>query len=279
MGKVNNSGKVKGFAFLTVIALLVLIGLADTNKVHAATPIPSGFQPILTDTGVTVYWKTYSNGQPDYVTVLDLRYGTLRNFTGWVYGESVERRLLRTFWTDAVYQNTSTRRTRVAINGTFFSTTANPNTPIAFGLKADWWRMSYGYGLGEFPGLIRTLAFDSSYGSSSIQPYDRATFDAGIPNVVGGLDPSANKSPNSWQPRTFVGVRDDDNNGDSETVVFFSSSYATQSWAVSILSGFGTGSKMMLDGGGSTGLIIDGVDKINPENRTIPQAFIICAGR
>jgi Phosphodiester glycosidase len=282
-GNHKSSGKIlkiRGFAFFSLIALLVLIGLANINNVQASTPIPSGFQLISQGTGVSVYRKNYTGGQPDYVTVVDLRYATLRNFTGWVSGTSVERRLLRTFWNDAVSQDTPTRKSRVAINGTFFDPNSNPYTGIAFGLKADWWRMSYGYNPSEF-GLSNTLtfAFDSSYGSSSIQPYSTQTFDAGIPNVVGGLVSSCCKSPSSYTQRTLVGVRDDDGNGDSETVIFFSSNYATQYSAISVLSGFGAGSKMLLDGGGSTGLIIDGADIINPENRTIPQAFIICAGK
>jgi hypothetical protein len=267
--------KVKGFVFLS---LLILIGLANTNIVEATVPVPSGFSPILSDTGVTVYRKNYSGGQPDFVTVVDLRYGTIRSFTGWVDANSaVERRPLQTFWNDAVGQNTSTRRAKVAINGTFFDPNGNPYAGIAFGLKADWWRMSYGYGLNEYPGLIRTFAFDSLFGSSSIQPYDVNTFDGGIPDVVGGLDPSANKSSSSFIGRTFVGVRDDDGNGHSETVIFFSSATASQSWAVNILNGFGAGSKMMLDGGSSTGLIVNGTQYLVP--RTIPHAFIICAGR
>lgn len=270
--------KAKSSVFFSVVAFLLLFGSVNIKQVQATVPVPSGFQPILSDTGVKVYRKNYTGGQPDFVTVVDLRAGTIRNFTGWVYDGAIERRTLGTFWNDAVSQNTSSRRAKVAINGTFFSTDAVPNAPIAFGLKADWWRMSYGYGLNEYPGLVRTLAFDSSYGSSSIQPYAQATFDSGIPDVVGGLDPSANKQATSYIGRTFVGVRDDDGNGHSETVIFFSSKYATQAGAVSVLNGFGAGSKMMLDGGGSTGLTVDGTPYITP-SRTIPHAIIICAGK
>lgn len=270
--------KRKALSFLLILPVLLINGLLGSPQVKAAVPVPSGFQLILSDTGVRVYRKNYVGGQPDFVTVVDLRYATIRNFTGAVSGQSIERRTLSRFWNDAVAQNTGSRRATVAINGTFFSTDASPFTPIAFGLKADWWRMSYGYGLNEYPGLVRTFAFDSFYGSSSIQPYSTATFDGGIPDVVGGLDPSANKSASSYTGRTFVGVRDDDNNGDSETVVFFSSSFATQAGAVSVLSGFGTGSKMMLDGGGSTGLIIAGTTYI-PPGRSIPHSIIICAGK
>lgn len=244
-----------------------------------AITVPSGFRLILSDGGVKVYQKDYAGGYPDYVTIVDLRYGTLRNFTGSVSNSTVYPRTLSSFWSSAVAQNTSTRKAKVAINGTFFSVKpSGVPVPIAFGLKADWWRISYGYGLNEFPGLVRTLAFDSSFGSSSIQPYSQSTFDAGIPNVVGGLDQSANKAPTSYLRRTFVGVRDDDRNGHSETVMFFSSRLATQAGAANVLSSFGAGSKMMLDGGASTGLIINGVPKITPD-RIIPQAFIICAGR
>jgi hypothetical protein len=236
--------------------------------------------------GVKVYQKDYPGGAPDYVTIVDLRQGTLRSFTGNVTSDgSIYPRTLNTFWKDAVAQDSYNRKARVAINGTFFSENsqqfmARPD-PIAFGLKSDWWRMSYGYAIGkEYPGLIRTLAFDSISGNSSIQPYSRSTFDGGFPNVIGGLDPTANKDgqKNNNIPRTFVGLRDDDNDGRSETVIFYSSAKATQAYAASILNSFGAGSKMMLDGGGSTGLIVNGEVKIS-SSRQIPQAFIICGGR
>ncbi len=261
-------------------AAFLLVSVISVGQVKAAVPIPSGFRLILSDVGVRVYQKDYTGGYPDYVTIVDLRYGTLRNFTGNVSGESVFPRTLSTFWNDAVAQDNSARRTKVALNGTFFAPKDQWTAePIAFGLKADWWKITYGYGsTTEYPGLVRTLAFDSYFGSSSIQPWSQSTFDSGIPNVVGGLDPTANKDKTLNIARTFVGVRDDNGDGHSETVIFFSSKYATQAWAVSILSSFGAGSKMMLDGRTSTGLIVNGVSKITP-GRTIPQAFIVCAGR
>ena len=265
--------------FLGVVAALVLV-LADFGAARATVPVAPGFQLLTQGRGVKVYRKTYSTGSPDYVTVVDLRYATLQSFTGWPAAYStVERRSLATHWGNAVAQNTSTRKAMVALNGTFFDTNATPYTGIAFGLKANWWNMSTGYAVGkEYPGLIRTFAYNSSFGSSSIQPYDSNMFNAGIPDIVGGLDPSADKSKGSFIGRTFVGVRDDDGNGHSETVVFFSSAMASQAWAVNVLSGFGTGSKMMLDGGGSTGLIVNGTQYIKP-TRTLPQVFIVSAGK
>lgn len=266
--------------FSTILLLAILTNVGGAAR--AAITIPQGFTRILSDTGVKVYRKNYAGGQPDFVTVVDLRSGTLRNFTGWVSGEAVYRKTLRTFWNDAAAQNSSIKRAKVVLNGTFFATNDRdpyPPVGIAFGLKADWWRMSYGYGVGnEYPGLIRTFAFDSDFGSSSIQSYSRGTFDSGIPNVVGGLDATANKDKTRYIARTFVGVRDDNNDGHAETIMFFSSKAATQALAFNTLRSFGAGSIMMLDGGGSGGLIVDGTSHITP-SRSIPQAFVVYAGR
>lgn len=275
--------KAKVLAYLGKVALMVLICIASIGRAQATVPVPSGFQLVSSGTGVRVYKKTYSVGAPDYVTIVDLRYATIQSYTGWAYPDgSVERRTLRTHWNNAVAQNTASRKAKVAISGTFFNPAASPNTGIAFGLKANWWIMSTGYGLNEYPGKILTLAYDSSFGSSSIQPHSVNTFNAGIPDVVGGLDNSADKDgKRNWNiERTYVGVRDDNGDGHSETVIFFSSKYATQDWAVQILGGFGAGSKMMLDGGGSAGLIVDGNDNDYIYTaRPLPQVFMISTGK
>lgn len=269
-----------GILAALILSLVPILNLAPVDKAQAAIPIPSNYQLILQGTGLKVYQK--KGGVSDYVSIVDLRYGTLRNFTGSVSGESIYPRTLTTHWNNAVAQNTSTRKAKVVINGTFFSVKPqNPPTPepLTFGLKADWWRMSYGYNPYEFGvGKTLTFAFDSSFGISSIQLYSRATFDGGIPNVVGGLDTTCCKGPSTYNKRTFVGVRDDDGNGHSETVIFFSSASATQYGAVNVLSSFGAGSKMMLDGGSSTALMINGVTKIAP-SYSLPQVFILCEGK
>jgi hypothetical protein len=265
-----------------LVTVLFHLAVADTSR--ATVPVPSGFTLDKSYTGVRVYKKAYSGGAPDYVAIVDLRYASLSSFTGWAYNTpdsgTVERRTLRTHWNNAVGQNTSSRVARVAINGTFFDPNNNPSG-IAFGLKANWWQMSYGFAIDkEYPGKELTLAYDSGFGSSSIQAYNKDMFNWGIPDLVGGLDNSANKDGkrNSYIARTYVGVRDDNGDGHSETVIFFASAYATQDWAVNILSGFGAGSKMMLDGGGSTGLIVNGVDYIS-SSRSIPQSFIVWSGK
>lgn len=277
--------KAKAVSYMSAMALMLIICLVNTINARATVPIPSGFTSVTSGTGVRVYSKINPYGYYDYVTIVDLRRATLVNFTGWVSGNQpenglIERRSIKTHWSNAVAQNTSSKKALVAINGTFFATNDSPSA-ISFGLKMDWWRASYGYAVNqpnEFPGQEMTLAFDSGFGSSSIQSHSRSTFDGAIPNVVGGLTVTADKGKTQVKRRTFVGVRDDDGNGHSETVIFYSSTGAPQDWAVKILSGFGAGSKMMLDGGSSTGLIVGGSTYIAP-SYSLPHVFMVFSGK
>ena len=285
--------KVRGFAF-GVMAVLMLT-LVSTASVQAIVPVPLGWTlyysglslPGSPYQGVRVYRKTNSAGTYDYVTIVDVRYGTLRNFTGEPSGTNydmkVKRYGLSEFWNRAVRQNTTSRKAAVVINGTFFYPLANPSG-ISYGLKADYWIMSLGFDryASAYSGKIRTFAFDTKYGSSSIQPYypdDGSIFWGGIPNVVGGLDPTADKQPSVSKQRTFVGVRDDNRDGHSETIIFFASRYATQSRAASVLGSFGAGSKMMLDGGSSTSMYVNGREVITGSAASVPQVFVIYTGK
>lgn len=244
-------------------------------------PIPSGFFQIASGTGIRVFRKNYTGGQPDFVAVVDLRSASVRNLSGTVSGAPngvVSRKSLSTFWTDARAFNTTARTARVVINAAFFSTNDNP-TGIAFGLKQNGGVVSYGYGLGEFPTFNRTFSFNVGASTAAIGVYNRATFDGTtFPDVVGGLDPAANKSATSYVPRTFVGVRDTDRNGVIDTVLTYSSAFARQVDATNVLNAFGSSANIMMDGGGSTGLIIDGTSYITP-GRTVPHALAFYAGK
>lgn len=285
--------KVRRFAFGIMVVLM--LSLMSTVTVRAIVPIPLGWTlyysglslPGSPYQGVRVYRKTNSAGTFDYVTIVDVRYGTLRNFTGEPSGTNydmkVQRYGLSEFWNRAVRQNTSSRKAAVVINGTFFNPGVNP-AGISYGLKADYWIMSLGFDryASAYSGKVRTFALDTNYGSSSIQPYypdDGSIFWGGVPNVVGGLDPTADKQPSVSKQRTFVGVRDDNSDTRSETIIFFASKYATQSRAASVLGSFGAGSKMMLDGGSSTSMYVNGQQVITGSTALVPQVFVIYTGR
>lgn len=281
------------FAFIVMAALMLMLGIVQ--QARATVPIPNGWTlyysgvslPGKPYQGVRVYRKLNADNTYDYVTIVDVRYGTLRNFTGepsgTYYDMKVKRYKLDEFWRRAVSQNTSSRKAAVVINGTFFYPGDNP-TAISYGLKADYWIMSLGFDryARAYSGKIRTFAFDTDYGSSSIQTYnpdDGSIFWGPTPNVIGGLEIDANKEPSVVKQRTFVGVRDDDGDTRSETIIFFASRYATQSRAASVLGSFGAGSKMMLDGGSSTSMYLNGQQVITGSAALVPQVFVIYTGR
>lgn len=258
----------------TVIVITLQIYTAQ------ALEIPKGFKLMVSETGVQVYKKDYANGNSDYVTVVNLEKGTIRSLTGTAEGTPnamVKKKLPSEFWQDAVKENTSKRKGIVVVNGSFFSTNDDP-TGIAFGLKLGGSTISYGYAIAkEYPGQIRTFSFNPDQGIANIQSYAKETFDL-MPEVVGALDAAANKSAFSYLPRTFVGLRDDDGNGTKETVIFYSSSYARQIDASNILTGFGASATAMLDGGGSTFLIVNGNYLISTK-RKVPHAIAVYAGK
>jgi Phosphodiester glycosidase len=269
------------FVYLSSTSILAIAFISITFHVLAqAQPIPKGFQEILQESGVQVYQKDYSGRQSDYVTVVNLEKGTIRNLTGSVTGATtgIKKKLLSEFWEDAVNKNTSRQKAKVVVNGAFFSTNDDP-TGIAFGLKISGNTISYGYGIGkEYIGQVRIFSFNSQQASANIQSYDKRIFDSSTQDVVGGLDVTANKYPERNLPRTFVGVRDRDGNGTKETVILYSSSYARQIDADNILTDFGASATAMLDGGGSTGLIVDGKPLILTR-RKLPHAIAVFAGK
>lgn len=256
----------------------IAINLTFTSIGYPIKAIPAtcGFQPILKATGVKVYYKNRQSSKKEFISVIQTTKAKIDNLTGSVFkipASRVSKKPLSQFWQDAVSNNTSTQKARVVINGTFFSTKQQP-TRIAFGLKARDQIVTYGYGIAnEYPGEIRTFSFNPQAGNASIQPYSTETFRR-FPEVVGALDVKANKAATKYLPRTFVGVRDDNGDRVNETVIFYSSNYARQVDARNALICFGANKSAMLDGGGSTGIIVDGKPLIDTP-RKIPHAIAV----
>lgn len=246
--------------------------------------IPSGYQKILHEGGVQIYKavdRSFSRSQVrqlQYVSVIDTGRARIKQLTGKVTrsdDSKVTKKLLTDFWQDALAKNTASHKVKAIVNGAFFSTNDNP-TGIAFGLKTDNNLITYGYAIGkEYPGQIRIFAFKPFSGVASIHNYTKQLFSR-FPEVLGALHPLANKSAQKYLPRTFIGVSDRDNNGTQESVIIYSSNYARQIDATRVLRNFGCRVIAMLDGGGSTGLIVNGRYKI-PTNRPIPHAIAIYA--
>jgi hypothetical protein len=261
----------------TVPILLVYLSLGANCA--TATPISEGFKLVFSEPGVEFYQRGLPIHQSEYVTVVRLDRGSIANIISTISDApdgKLERKSLLDFWNLASQKKTENTKLKVLINGTFFSQKLDP-TPIAFGLKVGGKVISYGYGLDEFPGLIKILGFDSQ--KAFIVSYNRPNdLDIETPNLMGGLDATANKSASKYLPRTFAGVKDEDSEGFNETVIFYSSPAARQIDASNVLDSFGAKEKVMLDGGSSTGLIVNGVTYIKA-NRSVPQTIAIYASR
>ncbi len=236
---------------------------ASASPSASNSKAPKGFEVISDSVGVQVYRR--DNGLQSYMTVLDFQKGAMmRNLTGEVVGDrQVGHRSLMEYWNMAKPDKTM-KPAKVVINGTFFARYNQP-TDLAFGLKSDGQVISYGYGLKEFPGFNKTVAWD--FQRIQIAPYAKATFDGPMPNVVGALDVNAGKRKDKYLPRTFIGSK-------GKQVFIFSSNYARQIDAVRALQEFGAESMAMLDGGGSTGLIVDGKELLQA-NTKVPHGIAI----
>lgn len=284
--------------------LLALIALVSGGPGQAIT-VPAGFNLTNswqgtgsggTGAAVRVYRKDYSGGQPDFVTVVDLRYATLRSVNGAPSGaancQAAATRLLcsntsggcqaGSHWSVA----NGTVGLRVLLNGTFFATGSNP-AGIAFGLRNNGTTISYGYGVNvnnmdcsaasEFPGNTFTLRFGNGSDQSAAGGYSFSDFsDAFLTDVIGGLNPTCCKSPASFVQRTMAGVHDSNGDGLAETVLFYNSAFARLTDGDGVLRAFGASSTIQLDGGGSTGLVVNGSQLIST-TRPMPHAIAVYA--
>ncbi len=233
--------------------------------------VPVGYQRLLDTPGI----KVFKSQRADYVSIIDLHHAEAIDLTG-KYTDApngkIAPRSMSQFWQDSIRKNTPQRRALVVINGAFFAKYNQP-TGIAFGLKSAGKIISYGYGLNEFPGLNKTIAWNNRTNQARIDDYDRATFnDSRFPEVVGALDPTAGKRANRELGRTFIGIKDSNGDGKHETVLVFSSKAAKQIDAVKALQSFGATAVVMLDGGGSTGLVIAG-DRAIDSGTSVPHAI------
>lgn len=284
--------------------LLGLLSLAVTWPVQGVT-IPVGFNLINswngtgsggTGTAVRVYRKDFAGGQPDFVTVVDLRYATIRSTIGSLGGaspcSSASTRVLCTTTSGACTASSHWNAAsgvasglRVLMNGTFFG----PGSPagLAFGLRQNGTIITYGYGVesnamdcataSEFPGNTFTLRFNNGTDNAAASNYSFAQFsDPAFPDIIGGLNPTCCKSPTSFIPRTMAGVRDDNGDGTAETVFFYNSAFARLSDGDGALRAFGATSTIQFDGGSSTGLIVGG-SMLIANTRLVPHAIGIYA--
>ncbi|MGK7898129.1 MAG: phosphodiester glycosidase family protein [Xenococcus sp. (in: cyanobacteria)] len=163
-------------------------------------------------------------------------------------------------------------------NGAFFNTlTYEVAYPIKIGST-----VYEGYGSSE-PFPKRKLEIWNSDSRVEISDYDNnpdSVRRSSAPMAIVGLREDADKGIQSNVSRTFVGIRDRDGDGESETVLILNSKANTQPAAAQILRDFGAEEVMMLDGGGSTQMMTQDnlyVESTDNPDRSIPQTIGVTA--
>jgi hypothetical protein len=179
----------------------------------------------------------------------------------------------------------------VVLNGTYFDwdwwqRLSSPWTTLTLGLKVNNAIVSLG---SQLDGNNRARAFTFDGASAKIVTDPRNVYkDSGVHDAIGVYTPETPNNEGIYTGRTLVGLRDDDRDGNMDTVIFFSSSFAEKTAALSVLAGFGAVQMAQLDGGHSSALIVDGVEVVKPialnlaygwyEERAVPHAIAAYAG-
>lgn len=271
----------------------------EENLAFDRRPVPAGWTHVSlgTGTGVDVYEKTYSVGSSSkrihhYVTVADLAKSTIRNMVGapaTSLEAPIDSHYASQYWNKALEKNTVTRKLKVLVNGSYFTGPNLGPSSMDHGLKKDGTIWGYGVKNTAEPRRIphlRTFSFGDGW--AQVQPHSRATFNnPNVPNVVGGIATSWPVDSTAIGGRNFVAIRDDDDDGVFETVLFFITNQARQLDGVLALSRFGVSEHriVMLDGGNSTRLVVDGVFKVEAlfplanQARRLPHVISIYMGK
>lgn len=271
--------------------LLGLTFLVLSLSINLSLSQPPEFTILRTVPGV----KLYSNDSGDFVQVINLSLGASVKFLqGEVAGEGsppayqgknpqFQRQTLKEFWLNL--SEIDRQKAFSVCNGQFFKG-GNP-TELAFPVQADGELISSGYaGAGEFLG--EKVVFGTLENSAEIVPFlESHNFEQNsfpyINAIVGIREDGGikvrewySKAPFKKLPRTFLGVADIDHNGINETVLILTAHRQTQGGAAQLLKKWGANVVMMLDGGGSTQLIVEDQELLSSTDsnpRSLPQSI------
>ncbi|MEB3279987.1 MAG: phosphodiester glycosidase family protein [Lyngbya sp.] len=273
------------------LGLLLSILLLQPAYLSGETRILPEFSLIKTKTGI----QLYRNPKGDFIQVIDLHQGaSVELLLGEQVGEGesaayggqnplLKPQTLEQFWLElSQYYG---ERSFSVCNGQFFNL-KNPSE-LAFPVQVNGKLITTGYaGNREFPGEkvvlgisentvdILPVSEDSNFEKDSF-PFDNAI--VGI-REDGGTKSTEwySKDPFKERPRTFIGV------ADFHLIFILTSPVKTQGNAAQLLKEFGAKKVMMLDGGGSTQLIVEGTELLSSSDitsRTIPQAIGVLSGK
>jgi len=254
---------------------------SDNVYVESAQIAP-GYRFDTKAEGVAVYHKNEGSSPAYYVTVIDFSKTTLRSS---LLNESKSNILAH--WDTMLRGNTSERRLKVVINGTFFESN-DANSAFTLGLKRNGTIVSEG-ARPNFHSQPRL--FSIGVNSLGILPHQPEILRNDVyKDLVGSLGSSSPIDPNDATERTWIGLRDFLGNGPNgepryKTMLIFSAKRAIAGRNVMReFSVFGPTQVVQLDSGWSTSLIVDRRALVRARRPVfgyrshIPHAIAIYAG-
>ncbi|MCU0444884.1 MAG: phosphodiester glycosidase family protein [Microscillaceae bacterium] len=275
----------------------------NNSSFEKAVGVPTGFFLLAQTTGVKLYKKNYTGGQPDYVQEIDLTKAKVKllqtglNATTTQTSPCFVKRLVYqnsgstlSYWNQFIGSNP---KMFSIVNLQFFGDPgdkcSSTRDQMAFPIKQANTLISVGYGNNEsyqkrsFE-LYSTYANITETYTNTSNAYSAVASALGTaPTVAVGLHPTlADKGVNIYKPRTFIGIRDKNGDGKCETLYIYASKLARQTDARQVLLDFGCLRTIMFDGGGSTQLCYKKADGIVTTpiytSRTVPSALAVIGG-
>jgi hypothetical protein len=276
------------FSFFLGIQIVPLWTVKPVQAASADPDVPPGFYLVSSDYALNFYRRDYPSGSPDFVQVLDLSQGASLGLMHGPVSEVLpekgqfggvdarfESRSLQDYWRQAGQQS---QTAYCVTNGSFFYMPEYP-TRLPFSLKVDGEVVTEGfggYGAQAYEGQRLMLEVWDDHADIR-ELTETSLYNSTAPNIIVGLTEEANKRAKKAVARTFVGLKDRDQNGKAETLYILNTSTAVQTEVAATLREFGAEKIMMLDGGGSTQLLCRDGWVIESE-RLIPQAIASYAG-
>ncbi len=266
------------------------MGERSSENAKAKEKVSAGFKLEDEDHGLSIY-----RNKQDYVISIDMTEGAkLGLFNGAkvsddkksAYG-GANPELRRLTAAQALEGARKTNAKVVCVsNGAFFSTLKEAAAPIAFSLKDNNKIVSEGFApINKHSGHRLTLAFDED--SARILPFDNKSI-SGFKSIsessaIVSLSPKVNMDAQKEKKigRTFIGLANQNEQGDYTKILIFVSAASTQTNAEKTLQRFGANPVLMLDGGGSSQLMCDNDKSKNYYVRTarkVPQFLTMTPG-
>jgi hypothetical protein len=259
--------------------------LIERSKCNEIGPIrpPKGFKIISEGRGFCGY-QLEGEGPATHVIIADLDEALLHPICGTKTEAGIERHLLTYYWNLGLRQHKDAYRLKAATNGTWFRSGTMLSTPgSSLGLKCNG--KTYDFGDRNSTSLwnnVQLLTWRPSTRRIELVPNNQLVYsNPEITDIAGVYSEDAPiRGGGKLDGRTIVGLAGCEGGYTCRYLLLYSSLGATLPSAIQASRSFGVVKIGILDGGWSTGFILDGQESIQTLplmhfRRWIPHSYLI----